>query len=402
MKKNELLNKCLYTFLILVIFTIGKNILLPGVDPNQFDSSYESNFSAYVVSLVTGGNISLPTIFALGIGPYMTSLMIWQLVPLIDKDFNKRMSEKKRGIYQKILTLIFACFQGFFAFQTMTAQFPAGNILTWRIQIVNVAVLIAGAMFITWLADMNVQKGLGGATILIIPGLLFSLPEVLHNVSGRQMHISFTTGLIGWVIVLFLAWLGVFLNRSELRINIQRTGLDNDFANSYIPIKVLPAGSMPLMFALTIFTIPQYLIMQKFQYSDPTLITKFVSFSTWQGILIYTMLMLLLGVCFAYVNVRPSDIAKDLKESGDYVLGYLPGDVTEQLLNKHLLFMTAIGNLFFILITIVPLIIGLWFPVVRPLSFLMSSVIILVTIIDNFIEEFRTIWDRRHYSIFKL
>lgn len=403
MKKHELLNKGLFTIFILVVFTLGKNIFLPGVDPTQFENSYETSFSSYVLSLVTGGNLSLPTIFALGIGPYMTSLMIWQLLPLIDKDINKRMSEKRRGTYQKILTLFFACFQGFFTFQTMTAQFPTtGNILTWRIQIVNVFVLIAGAMFITWLADMNVRKGLGGATILIVPGLLFSLPSILHNFGGQKIHFSLLSGVLGWIIVLVLAWVGVFLNHSELRINVQRTGLDNDFANSYIPIKAIPAGSMPLMFALTIFTIPQYLLMAKLQYSSPSILTKFLSFESWQGVLIYAILMILLGICFAYVNVRPSDIAKDLKESGDYVLGYLLGDATEQMLNKHLLFMTAIGNIFFVCITVIPLVVGLWVPMVRPLSFLMSSVIILVTIIDTFIEEVRTIWERRHYSIFKL
>lgn len=401
MRKNELWTRSLATIGIIFILLLGKNIILPGADVFAIDQGYQSDFRLYVLSITTGGNLSLPTIFSLGVGPYMTALMIWQIIPLISKDFTKRLSQRQQGSYQKGLTLIFAILQSFLAFNNMRAYYPiTSSAMALRNQLSGMLVLIAGAMLITWLADLNVQHGLGGTMVMIIPGIIFNLPAVLRANNGQLLHFTNWMLIGGWLIIIGLSWLAVFLNHAELQINVQRTGIDNDFASSYLPIKVLPAGSMPLMFALSLFSIPQYIIAGQMNVGKHPWWSQLFSFQSGWGITMYALLLVILGVCFAFVNFRPSDIAKELQESGDYILDCLPGDMTEKLLTHHVLILTAIGNAFFMLVTVVPLIIGLWYPMIRPLSFLMCSVIILIVIVDTLIIEIRTIQARRHYTIF--
>lgn len=402
MRKNEFFQKGIVTILILTVLSLGKNILLPGVDILKADQALKHNLFLYVLSFSTGGTLTVPTIFSLGMGPYMTALMIWQILPLVNKDAMKRMSEQRKGLYQKIMTLIFALMQGFFAIRNMQSYYHGFHQQHgFLLQIILLLILVAGAFLIAWLADINMVKGIGGPMVLIIPSIISSLPTVLRSNAGHPLHLTLPAILLGTLSVLLLSWLAIYLNHAELRINIQRTGIDNDFSTSYIPIKVMPAGSMPLMFALSIFTIPQYIFLsnQHLLAHLPWLKAAF-SFNSWLGIITYCILLVVLGTCFAYVNFRPSDIAKDLKESGDYIFGYTPGEKTETMLNQQLLAMNVIGNIFFILVTVVPLVIGLWYPSVTVFSFLMSSVIIVIIIFDTVMDEIHAIWERRHYHIF--
>ena len=125
-----------------------------------------------------------------------------------------------------------------------------------------VLILTAGGLFVAWLADINIDKGIGGQSLFIVPGLLMNIPAMLISGQTESVHLSqnFMIGLV--IVTLIFIYLTLFLYSAEYRINIERTGIDSRFNNSYIPIRLLPAGAMPFMFAVTVFSMPQLFTLE--------------------------------------------------------------------------------------------------------------------------------------------
>ena len=191
------------------------------------------------------------------------------------------------------------------------------------------------------------------------------------------------------------------INEAELHIPIERPLLENDLAKSYLPIRLLVAGSMPFMFSSSMFSLPTYFINQtvgptnEFQRQ----IIKWFSYNTPQGIFSYAMVMVFLGYAFGYMNMQPSKIAKNLKESGDYIINQVPGDMTNRFLLRHFSLMSIWGNSILVIIAVTPLIIGLKYPFVANYSVVLGQVFILVTIMDTVSAQMRALWYKNRYRV---
>ncbi|USS93205.1 accessory Sec system protein translocase subunit SecY2 [Fructilactobacillus ixorae] len=396
------LKKGCFTLGLLIIFELGSLVLLPGFAPRDYVGTIEQSSYINIVSGNFGSQITVPSLFALGMGPYMTALIIWQTLSAINEKSFQRLSQKTVGTLQKVITIFLAVVQAmattllFLRYHPHYLGFSSG-----AFYFMTLTVLVAGAMLIVWMADLNAKFGIGGTSIFIIPGIIKNLPSVLN--SGRTTPLQFPVW--GWLIVAVVILLfvigAVFINNSELRIEIERININNRLTNSYIPIKVLVSGAMPFMFALSLFSIPSLLVaeLQGNGGLKAGLATLF-SFNTWQGVVLYGCIIVLLGYGFAFVNFQPHNIAKSLKKNGDYIMDVTPGVTTEAYLKTQLMRMAFLGNGYILLVATVPLIIGLFFNQVTNFSFLFGSILILITMLDSIFQEIRALVNKQQYQIF--
>ncbi|WP_190288313.1 accessory Sec system protein translocase subunit SecY2 [Lactococcus protaetiae] len=355
---------------------------------------------------MTAGNATKLTLFSLGLGPYMIALILWSTLTMLDIDAIKNLSAKQAGFIQRILTFMFCILQSF----TIIAHFKESIVYSDvailsknEIHLALMTILVTGGMIVSYIADMNMKKGIGKQMVIILPGLLANIPAMLF--SGQTAGGLFTTplglGILALVTIAFL-YISVFLYRGEYRIKIQQTGMDVTFENSYIPIKVLAAGALPFMFGVTLFSIPQLLTMipslkgSTFLY----IITQMFSYTSLLGIITYGVILTILGYGFSHVNIRVHDIAKSLRDSGDYILGVMPGEETEKYLRRRLNIMIVMGNIYMLIVSLAPLIIGLKISDVSNLAFYFGSIFMVIIIVDSLHEDIRFMLAKGHYKLF--
>lgn len=403
--KHDMLIRSLWTALILGIVALGQLVLLPGTDIASASEQLKSVPFLQLVAGATGSQLQNATILSLGMRPYMTGMIVWQAIQMLFDEQVQRWTLRKSGIAQRIITLIFAFIQGFEMVYVMRSaikpiylpgfSFNFGLVLVWII-------LIGGAMFTTWLADLNMAKGVGSSVALIIPSLVFSLPNVLNSGFYQRRHpISEQEYIIAGIVVLVFIVVMTIINEAELHIPIERPLLENELAKSYLPIRLLVAGSMPFMFSSSLFSLPTYFVNQTV---GPTSewqrqIIKWFSYNTPQGIFSYAMVMIFLGYAFGYMNMQPSKLAKNLKESGDYIIDQVPGEMTNRFLLRHFSLMSVWGNSILVVIAITPLIIGLKYPPVANYSVMLGQILILVTIMDTVDSQMRALWYKNRYQV---
>lgn len=403
-KQRELMQRFLWSAMLLVVFQIGRHIDLP-MFLSQEAKLDSANSVLKFLSTATGGNFSTITLFSLGMGPYMTALIIWTTISMIDEERVNNFSMKQIGYIQRGLTLIFTVIQSIalvlrFKTSIVTVAFFTSETSAL---LAGVLLLTTGGMFISWLADINIVKGIGGQSLFILPGLMANIPSML--ISGQSGPISFTNQfiIILILITLLFIYLTMYLYHSEYRIVIERTGIDTISKHSYIPIRLLPAGAMPFMFAVTVFSMPQLLLLNE-KWNDTwfsNFITTYFSFNSIQGIIMYGVVLYLLGWGFSFINIRPNDIAKNLKESGDYILNVPPGDQTERYIREKLTRISFVGNAYLVFISLIPMFIGLRSPFISNLAFYFGSLFMLIIILDTLVQEIRFVYSKKEYRLFE-
>lgn len=404
MKNNkEIIKRICWSILLLAVVEFGKKIEVPVF--LEIPKSDTQNLILRFLSTTTGGNLSKPTLLSLGMGPYMTALIIWTTISMIDTDRINNLSIKQRGYIQRTLTLVFAIAQGIalmLKFETLVdyKQFPGVN--KFAIFCMVIAILTTGAMFVSWISDINSEKGIGAQSLFILPGLLSNLPAMLISGQSGTLRLDSRYFIGLFIITLVYIIVTIFLYNSEYRIHIQRTGIESKFNNSYIPIRLLTAGAMPFMFAVTVFLIPQLFLLND-RWSNTlfsSILSKMFSFNTVEGILTYGLILYALGMGFSYINVRPHDIAKNLKESGDYIYEVVPGAETEKYIKKRLTTIAMVGNSYLVIVSLIPLFIGLKIEIIANLAFYFGSVFMLIIILDTLTQEIKFIFSKRNYNIF--
>lgn len=402
--QKELIRRIIASFFLLFIVEIGKHIPIPFFISEKIPEESTSLILKFLATS-TGGNFTVPTLFSLGMGPYMTALIIWTTISMIDTESIGNLSTKRIGYIQRCMTLLFAVLQSCalvlkFRSSMIDQKAVGGSVVLLFLG--AVLILTAGGLFAAWLADINIDKGIGGQSLFIVPGLLMNIPAMLISGQTESVHLSqnFMIGLV--IVTLIFIYLTLFLYSAEYRINIERTGIDSRFNNSYIPIRLLPAGAMPFMFAVTVFSMPQLLLLNE-KWGDTgfsNFITTYFSFNNVRGVFTYGLILYVLGYGFSFINVRPYDIAKNLKETGDYILNIAPGKQTEIYILKRLSTVALLGNSYLVIISMIPLLIGLQNQIISNLAFYFGSIFMLIIILETITNEIRFLFSRRTYRIF--
>jgi preprotein translocase subunit SecY len=373
---RELKEKILLTLGLLLIYRLGSNVVLPGIDTdsltglqNQADGGLIGILDAF-----TGGAFSNASILALGIMPYISASIVIQLlgmaVPTIQK-MQKEGESGRRKLNQitRILTIAITMAQapGYIAnlmSQGVIINPAVGQELFWPLSIV---VLTAGTVFAMWLGERITDKGIGnGISLLIMVGIIASLPQAFFQELISKMERT-GGGLVLFVIeiaaLLIVILLSVALVQAVRRVPVQyakrTTGgrtFTGNMARQYIPLKVNASGVMPIIFAQAIMFIPVTVL--SFSGLESGNASWLVSmFSDIQGVgynLLFAILIILFTYFYTAIQVNTNQMAEDLKRNGGFVPGIKPGKSTAEFLDTVLSRITLPGSIFLALLAILP------------------------------------------------
>ncbi len=373
---KELRKKFLYTLGILIIYVIGTHIPLPGINSaaleNFFKQFNQSIFMLY--NIFSGGALSKMTVFALGILPYITASILMQLLTASVPYLKQLQTEEgdygryKIQEYTKYLTLLVATVQALFLtiwLQNQTTE--NGTPLVYNagigFTITAVIILVAGAMFVTWLGERITKNGIGnGASLIIFAGIVARFPSMV-----MQIWETFQTGEIS-IIDLALVILAivaiivgiVIIQEAERRIPIQYPQRNLGFGAptaSYLPIKLNPVSVMPIIFAQAILVMPATLV-QLLHLKSLAFLQDWFRYDSPIYNAIYIVLIILFTYVYASVIVNPQDIAENLRKAGAFIPGIRPGKETEEFLATVINRLLFVGAIFLAIIAIIPVLIS--------------------------------------------
>ncbi|MBC2578422.1 preprotein translocase subunit SecY [Peptostreptococcus russellii] len=387
---KEIRKKIIFTFLMVVVFRMGTTIPVPGIDTSIIQKMVANNSLLGLYNMFSGGAFSNFTIFALGIGPYITASIIIQLLQAgfeSLKELQKSGEEGKKKIskYTRMTALALAIIQALGI--TLGIVRSALKVNSPFFIITVILTLVAGSMMVMWLGDRITEKGIGnGSSVIIFIGIISRLPldgiAIQQRVVAGQLHWPEVTAVI---VVILLTITGVtFISESTRKIPVQyakrvvgRKMYGGE--SSHIPMKVNQSGVMPIIFASSILALPQTIALlggPKVQQA----VNTFFNLSTNKGFWTYRSIEIVLIILFSYfyntISFNTEDITKNMKNSGGFIPGIRPGKPTEKYLNGILSKLTIVGAAFLGIMALIPALITHYMQI--PVNFGGTSLLIVV------------------------
>ena len=378
----DLRKRVLFTLAMLAVYRLGSFIPTPGINADMLAQFFNQNSSSLLGlgDLFTGGNLRRLTIFALGIMPYITASIIFQLLTVIYEPLAKLQKEGELGRrkitqWTRYVTVLLGIVQSFAIALTLTNTSTGSPMVTIpRGAFIPMCVLTltTGTAFIMWLGEQITERGIGnGMSLLIFSGIVVGLPRGV-----RELYDKAATGAWGpftpIAIVLLIAGMIavvafiVFVERSERRIPVQyakrivgRKMMGGQ--STHLPLKVNSGGVMPVIFAASILSAPLLLSGMSFFGSPKLADTAFfgrIFRNIAPGEPWYEILYIVAIIFFAYFYIsivfRPDDIADNMRKYGGFIPGIRPGKRTADFINDVLTRITLVGACYLIIISIIP------------------------------------------------
>ncbi|WAW14809.1 preprotein translocase subunit SecY [Peptostreptococcus equinus] len=367
-KIRDIRKKILFTLMIIVVFRMGTTIPVPGINTSIIQNMVKNNSLLGLYNMFSGGAFSNFTIFALGIGPYITASIIIQLLTAgfeSLKELQKSGEEGKKKLdkYTRGTALLLAIVQAIGI--TLGVVRSALKVNSPFFITTVIITLVAASMMVMWLGDRITEKGLGnGASVLIFIGIVSRTPIDIIQIAQKA-----NTGALQWpaiaslVVVILLTITGVtFITESVRKIPVQyakrvvgRKLYGGD--SSHIPMKVNQSGVMPIIFASSILALPQTIAL----LGGPSMqkaVNTFFNLQTDQGFWTYRSIEIVLIILFSYfyntISFNTEDISKNMKNSGGFIPGIRPGNPTEKYLNGILSKLTIVGAAFLGIMAMIP------------------------------------------------
>jgi preprotein translocase subunit SecY len=371
----DLRKRVLFTLALLAVYRLGGHIPTPGIDAAALSRIFERMRSGPLglVDLFSGGQLSKLTIFALGIMPYITSSIIFQLLTVIYEPLAKLQKEgelgrKKITQWTRYMTVVLGAIQSAGIAVTLQKGVGGEQVVTtpgWPFVLMTILTLTTGTAFIMWLGEQITERGIGnGMSLLIFAGIVVGLPRGIADLYDKVQNHAWGAFTLPAIVILLAVMVAVvafivFVERSERRIPVQyakkmvgRKVMGG--GSTHMPLRVNSGGVMPVIFASSILTFPQF-IGQYFK--DNRYFSGVVSQLQW-GEPLYTLLYCLGIIFFAYFYVsivfNPNEVADNMRKYGGFVPGIRPGKRTADHINEILTRITLVGAAYLIVISIIP------------------------------------------------
>ena len=403
---EELKRKLLFTLLALVIYRIGAHIAAPGVNVTALADFIRNSAAAGFFGLydALGGGLSRATVFALGIMPYISASIIFQLAggvaPSIGKMQKDEEGKKKITQWTRYLTVFISLSQAY-TFALFTESIP-GAVPTpgfWS-RLIMVVTLTTGAIFVMWLGEQITERGIGnGMSLLITFSILERLwPGTIHLIQfikggvvtplGAVLFLGILVGVVAAVVAMTIA-----ARRIPIQIprKVMGRGRVREGTKTFIPIRLITAGVMPIIFAQTIIIVPGTLA----SFTKNPILTEIAGFFS-PGNLPYDLTFGLLILVFSYfytsIIFNSVDLAENLKKQGAFIPGVKPGASTADYIDQVLARVTLPGGLFLAFVALIPILVSKGVHV--PSQFGGTSVLIVVGVLLDTIaqvEQHRTL-----------
>ena len=381
-KIEELRKRIVYTLLLLIVYRLGSFVVLPGIDAGVLAKAQEFNDATStglmgLLNMFSGGAFGNASIFALGVMPYISASIVIQLLGIFVPYFRRLQMEgesgrRKMNQYTRYLTIVIVLIQGFAYMKALPAQVNAaalaeaghGNVFayeelgmsTFMFNLVSVALLLGGTMFVMWLGERITDRGIGnGISLIIMIGIIARLP---HAFLGEiTMKFSGMGGgplalIVELVVMFFIFVAAIALVQAVRKVPVQyakRVIGNKQYGGvrQYIPMKINAAGVMPIIFAQALMMIPMLFPGTGFA----AVMGNYTGF--WYN---FTFALLVIAFTYFYtaVTINPTMMAEEIRKNNGFIPGVKPGRKTAEFLDSIMSRVTLPGSIFLALIAILP------------------------------------------------
>lgn len=401
---------------------------MPGIELKDFANTNNSSF-LNLLSILGGGVLNRVSFFAIGISPFITASIIVQLlssglIPAFKRlQMQGQKGERKLNLITKIIMIPLGYMQ---ALGTIKALENNGIIkVNWSLidsyqdpvfyYFLCPLMLIAGSMITLLIAHIINQKGIGhGTSIIIFTGILLTLPQnfekavkllFINNVDSQNLVLNSVRFGFYLLILGLLIYLIILLNNSERRIPIQQTGAGlrlNNQRISFLPIKVNPAGVIPVIFSSTLISIFQSVatLINKPNSNYTKFVNQYFNFNYWSGILVFAILTFFFVLLYARIIFNTESLANNFAKNGTYLIGIQPGQTTEKYLNRILNRLSIFGGFYLAFLAIFSLIFSkLVFPELGKNTFIINgtSLLIMIMIGQTILQQLKNFRTQLYY-----
>lgn len=371
---KDLRNKIIVTVLLLVLTRVLAHIPLPGVDLDKLQVFFSQNQVFGFLNMFSGGTMSNFSIILMGVGPYITSSIIFQLMGMIFPKFEELQKEGESGkqkinMYTRMLTVPLAIIQAYSMLILLRNQgiIPDWTAFDLTVMLISVT---AGTILLMWIGELITEKGIGnGMSMIIGLGILSAYPEQIRNTT-LLLQSGDTSKIIGAIFyaIILLAVTAAIITIQEGQRNIPvtyarkaRLGQSAGFA-SHLPIRVNIAGVIPIIFAMSMLVIPgvvaKYLEAARTPWvaSMAKETTSLIANQLFYGIA-YFILVFVFTYFYTSVVFKPSQVAENLQKQSGFIPGIRPGTETKDYLSAVIGRITLFGATFLGIIAVLPFIV---------------------------------------------
>ena len=404
-KAKELRYKILFVLFVFAIFRLMANIAIPGIDVEKIQNYFSGNQFFGLMNLFTGGALDNVSIVMLGLGPYITAVIIFQLLTMVFPQMEKLYKEEGEAgrqefnQYCRIAAVPFALIQGYSMIFFLKSQ-GAITTLDPITMITAVLSIVAGSTILMWLGELISEKGIGnGVSLLIFAGIVADFP---NNI--QKMFITFDqTQIFSYILFVALSLLvivGVVLineGRRNIPISYAKRVRGNKMyggASTYLPLNINPAGVIPIIFALSFLMLPSMLA----SFLGWEAVSRFLD-NPWIYGTIYFILVFMFTFFYTAVTFDPKSISTNLQKMGGFIPGIRPGENTAQFLQNILSKVLVIGATSLGLIAVMPSIIQ-GITGIQEFSFMIggTALIIIVSVALETMRQINSQLEMREYD----
>ena len=430
-KTPDVRKKILYTILLIVIFRLGCFITVPGVNLVTLEEimSASTNGLSSLINLISGGAFSRLSLFAMSISPYITASIVIQLLAMVIPSLERLAKEggeegkAKMNAYTKLLTIVLAIVEAlglYFTYRSTEGIFVDKGFLTATLFILS---LVAGTAILMWLGEQITARGVGnGISMIIFAGIIAGLPSavttmyslIVTEAGFSTTGLLITLGVLAGAIILVAGV--VFVTEAERRVPVQyaKKVVGRKMyggQNTHIPIKLVMAGVMPVIFASSFMTFPMMII----PLFNPNIAT---ATGFWAGVYKFSLatsssavpirytianaivyLLLIVGFTFfyTYATFNPAEVSSNIKRNGGFVPGIRAGKPTTDYLSAILKKLIWFGGLFLAVIAILPMLLRF-----TNLNFTFggTTILIVVGVALEMVQQLESQLVMRHYKGF--
>ncbi|MGE0352766.1 MAG: preprotein translocase subunit SecY [Gemmatimonadales bacterium] len=411
---EELKKKILFTILVLVVYRLGAHIVAPGVNAAAISDYIRNSAAAGFFGLydALGGGLSRATVLALGIMPYISASILFQLaggiVPSVGKLQRDEDGKKKLTQWTRYTTIFISAAQAY-TFAIFTESIPGAVAAPgFGFRLMMVVTLTTGAVFVMWLGEQITERGIGnGMSLLITFSILDrtwpALLQLVQFIRAGAVTLFGAIGYLGLLVLMVAATTAMTIAARRIPIQIPRKvmgrGRVRESQKTFIPIRLLTASVMPIIFAQTIIIVPGTLA----SFTKNAVLQSLADFfapGDLPYVIAFTIMILLFSYFYTSIIFNSVDLAENLKKQGGFIPGVKPGAATADFIDNVLGRVTLPGGIFLALVSIIPIFVSS--SIGLQSYFGGTSVLIVVgTLLDTIaqIEQHRTL--RKYDSFMK-
>ena len=408
----ELKRKLGYTAIIVIIYRIGGHITVPGIDVGRLIEWFGQQEGTLfgLMDMFVGGGLQRATIFALGIMPYISASIIFQLLPPVFPYFEKLQKEGQEGRkkitqYTRYCTVVLSFIQSI-AMATFLQNLGAVTIDPWVFRITTMVTLTTGAVLVMWLGEQITERGIGnGMSLLIFFGIVDRFPgAVLQSIEMLRKDVIGIIPMLLLCVVMIAVVAGVIvmtLGTRKIPIQIPKRMVGRKVMGgqqTHLPLRINSAGVMPIIFAQSIIVVPATLSTFLAPDSWMADLGNYFQPNTNSYMLFYTLLIIFFTYFYTAVIFNPVDLAENFKRQGGFIPGIRPGARTAEYIDRVLTRITLPGAIFLAAIAVLPIIMLDFINV--PFYFGGTSLLICVGVALDTIQQMESHLLMRHYDGF--